>query len=133
MPPLRQRKDDISLLAEYYLNHFSQTYNRSVGGFSDAALHALRSYEWPGNVRELINVVERAVIICLEKKITTHHLPFENSTKSEEISNLNLMQMEKFYMELALKRTTGNKTRAARLLGVSRKTLIDKAKKYRLE
>lgn len=133
MPPLRRRKEDIPLMAEYYLKRFSKTYGRKVKGLSDAALLALRSYDWPGNVRELINVVERAVIICRGDHITTRHLPFENPTPEEEISNLNLLEMEKFYMDLALKRTEGNKTQAAQLLGISRKTLIDKVKKYRLE
>jgi DNA-binding NtrC family response regulator len=133
MPPLRGRKEDIPLMAEYYLNRFNQTYKRHIDGFSEAALQALRSYAWPGNVRELINVVERAVIICTEATITTSHLPFDNHLNDEKISDLSLEGMEKFYMELALKRTAGNKTQAAQLLGISRKTLIDKVKKYQLE
>jgi DNA-binding NtrC family response regulator len=133
LPPLRRRREDIPLLAEYYLKRLSHAYDRPIESISEVALEALRSYDWPGNVRELINVIERAVIICREAVITTKHLPFGQSRDDGEISSLDLVDMEKFYMELALKRTGGNKTHAAQLLGISRKTLIDKVKKYRLE
>lgn len=130
MPPLRQRKEDIPLLADYYLAHFNQDYRRTIEGLSEAALLAMRNYNWPGNVRELINVIERAVIICQEPVITTRHLPFENDRDQEELSTLHLTEMEKFYIQMALKRTSGNKSHASELLGISRKTLIDKVKKY---
>ncbi|BBO90071.1 acetoacetate metabolism regulatory protein AtoC [Desulfosarcina ovata subsp. ovata] len=133
MPPLRQRREDIPLLASYYLTQFGQRYGRSIQGLSEAALHALRRYDWPGNVRELINVIERAVIICRDDTITTADLPFDAATNEAELSDLNLVEMEKFTMDLALRRTDGNKSQAAQLLGISRKTLIEKVKKYRLE
>jgi len=79
----------------------------------------------------LINVMERAVITCSESMITTRHLPFDTRAV-EDISDLNLKDLEKFIIELALKRTSQNKTRAAELLGISRKTLIDKVKKYKI-
>jgi two-component system NtrC family response regulator len=133
MPPLRDRREDIPLLADFFLVRFKQDYKREIEGFSEAALFALRAYDWPGNVRELINVVERAVILCPEGTITTGHLPFETEITEKNISSLDLMEMEKFYMMLALKRTAGNKSQACQLLGISRKTLIDKVKKYGLE
>lgn len=129
MPPLRHRKEDIPLLAEFYLKQYSQAYGRGIEGFSEEALQALRAYDWPGNVRELVNVIERAVIICKEVAITTAHLPFDPG-QVPCISDLNLADIERFYIELALKRTAGNKSRAARLLGISRKTLIEKVKNY---
>jgi transcriptional regulator with PAS, ATPase and Fis domain len=129
MPPLRHRKQDIPLLAEFYLKHYNQAYGRVIEGFSEGALQVLRAYDWPGNVRELVNVIERAVIICKEAAVTTAHLPFDPGP-TPFISDLNLADMERFYIELALKRTVGNKTRAARLLGISRKTLIEKVKDY---
>ncbi|MBW2248968.1 MAG: sigma-54-dependent Fis family transcriptional regulator, partial [Deltaproteobacteria bacterium] len=115
IPPLRHRKEDI----------------RSITGLSESALESLMIYNWPGNVRELINVMERAVITCSESMITTRHLPFDTRAV-EDISDLNLKDLEKFIIELALKRTSQNKTRAAELLGISRKTLIDKVKKYKI-
>ncbi len=101
-------------------------------GFSDSAFMALRSYDYPGNVRELVNIIERAVITCKESKITTKCLPF-NTEETPKSSDLNLKEMEKFYIELAMKRTDNNKTQAADLLGVARKTLRDKSKKYGLD
>lgn len=131
IPPLRHRKEDIPLIADFYVRRFSQTYGRSITGLSDSALESLMIYNWPGNVRELINVMERAVITCNESMITTRHLPFDTGAVAD-ISDLNLKDLEKFYIELALKRTSQNKTRAAELLGISRKTLIEKVKKYKL-
>ena len=132
IPPLRHRKEDIPLIADFYVKRFCQVYSRSITGLSESALASMIMYDWPGNVRELINVMERAVITCRESMITTRHLPFDTRA-AEDISDLNLKDLEKFYIELALKRTSKNKTRAAELLGISRKTLIDKVKKYELE
>ncbi len=132
IPPLRDRKDDIHLIAEHYRERFARAYGCPIEGFSDNALLALRSYNYPGNIRELVNIVERAVITCKESKITTGCLPFSVET-IPRASGLNLKEMEKFYIELALKRVTDNKTKAADLLGLSRKTLIQKVKKYGLK
>lgn len=132
VPPLRNRKEDIPLIAEYYLRRFCQAFGRSIEGFSENALTALSMYDWPGNVRELINVVERAVITCKESIITTRHLPFDDPI-DEKVSGLELKDMEKLLIERTLKRTSNNKTQAAEMLGISRKTLIEKVKRYRLE
>jgi transcriptional regulator with PAS, ATPase and Fis domain len=128
IPPLRHRKDDIPIITEFYLKRFSQTYRRSIAGISTHAMLALREYHWPGNVRELINVIERAVITCQDNMITTKHLPF-GTGEDEKISDLNLRDVEKFLIDQALRRTQNNKTKAAELLGISRKTLIEKVKK----
>ena len=89
-------------------------------------------YNWPGNIRELINVVERAVITCRASIITTRQLPFDSHI-DENISIMELKDMEKLFIERTLKRTANNKTRAAELLGISRKTLIEKVKKFGIE
>jgi len=88
-------------------------------------------YDWPGNVRELINIIERAVITCKETRITCRDLPFETAS-SGKIANLNLKEMEKLYISLALQQADANKSKAAQLLGLNRKTLIEKVKKYGL-
>ncbi len=132
VPPMRNRKEDIPLIAEYYLRRFCQAFGRSIEGFSENALTALSIYDWPGNVRELINVVERAVITCKESIITTRHLPFDDPI-DENVSGFQLKDMEKLFIERTLKRASNNKTRAAEMLGISRKTLIEKVKRYRLE
>jgi len=131
IPPLRERKDDIPLIADYYLRRFCQTLRRPMVNISADAMLALREYEWPGNVRELVNVVERAVITSHGSMITTKYLPFDDSPEvHHKGSDLNLREAEKFFIGLALKRTRNNKTRAAELLGISRKTLIEKVKLY---
>ncbi|NOY68819.1 MAG: sigma-54-dependent Fis family transcriptional regulator [Deltaproteobacteria bacterium] len=132
IPPLRKRKEDIPLLADYYLNRFRKAYNRPLEGISERAIISLGLYDWPGNVRELVNVMERAVITCKGSMITTRDLPF-NTEQLDALSNFNLKEMEKFFIGLALRQTGFNKTRAADLLGISRKTLIDKVKKYRID
>jgi two-component system response regulator HydG len=132
IPPLRNRKEDISLIAEYYLRRFCQSFGKTIEGFSENALLLMSLYDWPGNVRELINVVERAVITCKAPIITSCHLPFDAHI-DENVSGLELKDIEKLFIEHTLKRTSNNKTQAAEKLGISRKTLIDKVKKYRLE
>ncbi len=132
LPPLKDRKEDIPLIADYYVNKFSKAYNRDIKGIADNATAALINYEWPGNVRELVNIIERAVITCREQFITTSHFPFETDDDAS-ISDLDLKEMEKFYIKMALKRTENNKTRAAELLSISRKTLIEKVKKYKIK
>jgi two-component system response regulator AtoC len=131
IPPLRDRKEDIPLIAEFYLKRFSEAYRRPIAGISTNAMLSLRQYDWPGNVRELINVIERAVITCHDNMITTKHLPF-GTEEHEEICDLNLGDVEKFLIRLALSRTQNNKTKAAELLGIARKTLGEKLKCYKL-
>ena len=132
VPPLRNRKEDIVLIADYYRRKFCQEFGRDIEGFTENALTALYMYGWPGNVRELINVVERAVITCKGSMITTRHLPFD-VCMDENASGMELKDMEKIFIERTLKQTSSNKTRAAEALGISRKTLIEKVKKYHLE
>ncbi len=131
VPPLRHRREDIPVIAEFYLKRLTKVYGRPIGGFSASAMLSLREYDWPGNVRELINVIERAVITCRGDMITTKHIPF-GTQDYEETSDLNLKDAEKFFIGLALRRTQNNKTKAAELLGISRKTLTDKVKTYEL-
>ena len=134
IPPLRSRKEDIRLIADFYLKKLSQTYRRPITEISGGAMLALMNYDWPGNVRELVNVIERAVITCRGEVITTGHLPFTlDQTGFSEIPDLNLKDAERCFIALALKRTQNNKTRAAELLGMNRKTLLEKMRTYRFE
>jgi DNA-binding NtrC family response regulator len=132
VPPLRDRREDIPLIAEFYLKRFSEAYRRPITSISTNAMLSMREYDWPGNVRELINVMERAVITCQNQIITTTHLPF-HTEEYERISDLNLKDGERFFIALALRRTQNNKTKAAELLGISRKTLSEKVKIYALD
>jgi len=128
IPPLRNRREDIPLIAEYYVKKISRAYRRPISGISTNAMLSLREYDWPGNVRELINVIER----CKGTMITTDHLPFDTEAY-QGISRLNLKDMEKFFIGLALRRTHNNKTKAAELLGISRKTLLEKVRGCNLD
>ncbi len=131
IPALRKRKEDSPVLTEYYFNRFKQAYRRDIEGISEKAMLALGGYDWPGNVRELVNVVERAVITCRENMITTKDLPFDVGKKFN-LSSFNLKEMERFFITMALEKTNFNKTHASEMLGISRKTLIEKVKKYNL-
>jgi DNA-binding NtrC family response regulator len=132
IPPLRERRDDIPLIAEYYRGRFNKAYHRSVKGFSEGALLGMKFHDWPGNVRELVNVVERAVITVAEGMITSQDLPFKEDA-AIQLEDLSLKEMERCYIRHALKLSGGNQSEAAQLLGIVRKTLREKMKKYGID
>ncbi len=132
MPPLRKRGDDIPLLAEKFLAHFCKKNHKRIYGFDKEALSILEVYDWPGNVRELENVIERAVILCPHDTINAECLPCklkifddEDCSHSQE---LNLPEMEKKIIKKSLDRSSWNQSKAAVLLGISRKQLRTKMK-----
>lgn len=136
LPSLRERKSDIPLLVEYYLEKFRRKYQRPITDISGDAMLFLMEYGWPGNIRELVSLMERAVITCRGGMITLDHFPFKNGNGAKrfcESSDLNLKEMERFVIGMALKRTEGNKVKAAELLGINRKTLAEKMKSYELD
>jgi DNA-binding NtrC family response regulator len=146
LPPLRDRREDIPLLVHAFLREFARTNQRNVTGLSADAQEALLRYSWPGNVRELRATIERAVVLCRGERIGLRDLPPEvqgrpvpgggdgpRSTTSGNSASLNLEAMEKAFIEQALKLTDGNVTEAARLLGISRRTLHRKIKTYNLD
>ena len=142
LPPLKKRGGDIDLLAHHFLNKFREKTGRRIEGFDPRVLEVFRQYSWPGNVRELKNVVERMVIMCEGDQINTELLPPELETKSErsprrEVSPAAspgamqpLNQVEQHYIMEVLRRTEGNKKRAAEILGIDRSTLYAKLKRY---
>ncbi len=124
IPPLRERKEDIPPLVNYYFRRFGHK-----EGISTAALDELISYEWPGNVRELINVLQRAIVLSGGRKIEKEHIVLE---KEEGLNTVGIEEMEKKMIQEALRKTGGNKKEAAKLLGISRKMLYTRLKKYGL-
>ena len=142
IPPLRARRGDIRLLAEHYLRVLSAEMKRSIPGFSRQAMQILESYSWPGNVRELEKCVKRAIILGEDRQpITVRHLPDEvksAETRATEAAvaeeGLTLRErvalLESQVIRSALLRTAGNKSEAARLLGVSYPSLLQKIKLY---
>ena len=134
LPPLRERKEDILLLVYHFLDRFIRRQGKPIDGFSPNAMKALTEYSWPGNVRELENTVERLVVFARDKTITTKDLVYSNTVLSGVLTRepLRLEEMERLHIMKVLQRTEGNKSQAARLLGIDRKTLRIKTKKYQI-
>jgi two-component system, NtrC family, response regulator HydG len=134
LPPLRERREDIPLLMKYFLNRFGSREGKVIEGFSPNAMKAFTEYHWPGNVRELENTVERLVVFARDKIITTNDLAYSNTVLSNLPMKdpLCLEEMERLHIVKVVELTEGNKTRAARLLGIDRKTLRMKMKKYQI-
>ncbi|MFN4131872.1 MAG: helix-turn-helix domain-containing protein, partial [Caldimicrobium sp.] len=145
IPPLRERKEDIPLLIEHFIQVKSKELGKSFKGFSKGFLQKLLDYPWPGNVRELVNVIERALILSPDGylsedilnlsqiKIETNNtdkLHFESDLDSSR--ELKLKELEKEIILKALKINNFNQTKTAEYLGISRKQLINKMKKYGL-
>ncbi|NNE90282.1 MAG: sigma-54-dependent Fis family transcriptional regulator [Verrucomicrobiales bacterium] len=147
MPPLRERREDIVLLANAFLKEFAEENNKPIRELTGDAIQTLIDYDWPGNVRELRTAIEHGVVMCNASKIGLRHLPpflkgesptrlfpppagDSNSTGESAPSgeNLNLAEMEKHFIRRALDRTGGNRTEAAKILGISRRTLQRKLK-----
>ncbi|MBW1805097.1 MAG: sigma-54-dependent Fis family transcriptional regulator [Deltaproteobacteria bacterium] len=137
LPPLRSRKQDIPILIDHFLDKCSRRIKRPMPEISSEAMEILKDYSWPGNVRELEHTIERILILEDTDLIRTRDLPSFISQRlgefqmfSEEL--LSLQELEKKYIRFVLKRTRGKKSRAAEILGINRKTLGMKIKKYEL-
>ena len=140
VPPLRERNEDIPLLAGHFLTTFAEKNHKPIRGFSPQAMDQLLRYAWPGNVRELMNTVERAVVLSRNEYIDEEDLPFHikdrltdaiaDSPLSTPEAGHSLEEVEKGTILKTLEFTNGNKSEAARRLGITRKTLHKKLKKY---
>ena len=138
LPPLRDRREDISLLAHAFLVEFSRERKRDIEGFSDEVISLFEAHSWPGNVRELQNVVERAVLFCRDRVITADELPVALRGEDQKASRPTQGKVEPLQMavgraevaaiQAALRSTDGRRAEAAELLGISRKTLWEKIK-----
>jgi len=150
MPPLRDRGDDVVLLAEHYARQFSREFRRPIRGLTDEARRVLTRYTWPGNVRELRNVIERAVLLTETADLDAHDFDGLSSARQASLAvdtpvergpsggfvlpadGLRLDDVEKQLITLALERTQGNQTRAAGLLGLHRDQIRYRMEKYGL-
>jgi len=133
LPPLRERKEDIPLFAQHFLHKFAQENQKEVTEFSPEAMEFLLNYDWPGNVRELENAIERAVILAKDSLVTIADLPHENMLPTRLIgSSKELREVEKNHILSVLSQTGGNYSKAARILGITRMTLYNKARDYDL-
>lgn len=137
LPPLRERADDIPLLAQYFMARFADKNNKKIKGFTPGAMDRLVRYAWPGNVRELENVIERASILLLGEHISERELPERFApARGDALTDAlttdcpTLEDVERAVILKTLKRFGGNKTEAAKALGITRKTLHAKLSKY---
>jgi len=133
MPPLRQRKQDIPLLAEHFLQRYIQETHRPVDRISREATDEMMLYDWPGNVRELQNAIERTVVVCKSRQITPEDLPIFCRTPAERSYPTRLEDVEKTHIHQILDDQQWNIARSARVLGIDRSTLYSKIKRYALQ
>jgi DNA-binding NtrC family response regulator len=139
MPPLRERRDDIPLLANHFLRKCEKQLGRTGMRFSKGAMRLMMSYAWPGNVRELDNSVERAAILAETDVLHAHDLPDKLSDKSvtapaaSDSSGMTLEELEREHIRRVLTEVQGDKVRAAQALGIHLSTLYRKVQRYRLE
>jgi nitrogen regulation protein NR(I) len=160
LPPLRERKEDIPQLIQYFLSRFTRELNKEIAGIRPESMEVLMSYSWPGNVRELENALKRALIICKGNEILPENLPKQIESSRESIFRIQevlahdleplldqlfekiinnpketqqldaISLLEKEMIERAIRRTSGNKVQAAALLGINRNTLRNKMERY---
>ena len=133
LPALRERTGDVALLAHHFLEKNKRKYQKGRLQFSMEALNAMEKYHWPGNIREIEHIVERAVILSEENEIQESDLRFGPAVTPEEtVKNLNLEATEKHLIQLALKKHTGNVSKAAKELGITRAALYRRMEKHNL-
>lgn len=145
LPPLRERTEDIELLANHFISVFNREFKKNVKKIRPEVAGALQRYSWPGNVRELRNVIERAMLLEVEDELLPEHIPTEISHCEESVgesedtpsldvlSPMSIREMEKLLIKRVLSDTGGNKSKAARILGISRQTLREKTKLYGID
>ncbi|MGM0406960.1 MAG: sigma-54-dependent transcriptional regulator, partial [Bacteroidota bacterium] len=141
IPPLRNRKEDIPELIDFYLEKFKSKYKKGGLSANPAMIKRLQNYSWPGNIRELKHTIERAVILSEDNKLsisdiyhseTTNANATETNNNSNKLTDLNLEKNEKKIIQSAINQAKGNYTKASEFLGISRRTLYNKIEKYEL-
>jgi transcriptional regulator with PAS, ATPase and Fis domain len=134
IPPLRERKDDITLLVNFFLKKYSALMNKDIKGISIDALNFMKDYHWPGNVRELENAIERAIVVCKNEIINFEDLPFHvDNIVTSDNADRSLNALEKKYIKKLLDENKWNISRTAEILEIDRVTLYNKISKYALK
>jgi transcriptional regulator with PAS, ATPase and Fis domain len=134
IPPLRERREDIPILINHFINKFNMTLNKNIKGYDNSFIDPLLNYDFPGNVRELQNIIERAINICESDKLTIDHLPEYLFEKKFDFKKyINLEDIKRDYIEKILLECDFNISKAAKKIGISRPTLYKIIKKYKLE
>jgi len=136
IPPLRERREDIPLLAEHFAQRISSELGKDISGISGPALKVLIAYDWPGNVRELENVIERAIVTCRNGMLDEQDFSWlqrrPGSLEDWEVPEVSLDELERRAIIAALERKHGNVKEASAALGIDRSTLYDKLKHYEI-
>ncbi|MFH1320896.1 MAG: sigma-54 dependent transcriptional regulator, partial [Bacteroidota bacterium] len=138
LPPLRERKDDIPLLAGHFIKIFNRKFKKNIQGITDKALECLINYTWPGNIRELKNIIERLIVLKDEGLVDKKDLPFDIFIKCYEAGNCKMegrlkkasASFQKQYIEAVLERVNGNQIKAAEILGIHRNALFNKIREF---
>jgi len=138
LPPLRDKKEDIQLLVDHFINRFNHLHNKNISCVTNEVTTLLLAYDYPGNVRELENIIEHCFVLCEGEIIETRHLPASvcPDLKTEKIEGgrpATIKQMEIVLIKQALRRNKGNKTAAARELGIDKSTLFRKIKAFEID
>ncbi len=145
LPPLRDRKEDIPLLADYFIEFFNREFKKKIKKISPEVESRLQAYSWPGNVRELRNVIERAILLEAEEELLPEHIPVDlgvmetesnaapDGTDLRGLYPMSIRDMERLLICRTLDETDGNKSKASRILGISRQTLREKTKLYDMD
>ena len=133
IPPLRERREDIVILAQSFLREIARTTDRTCVELTGEAMESLLEHEWPGNVRELFNALERATIVCEHGLIRAQDLSLARRVPPRMVDSTNLAAIERHAIARVIRDVNGNKARAARTLGISRTQLYTRLRKYGLE
>jgi transcriptional regulator with PAS, ATPase and Fis domain len=133
LPPLRERKEDIPELVEFFLKKYNLKYCKGILGVTPVAMNKLVSHSWPGNVRELQHAIEKAVILSAGQELTPDDFLFNRKSNTvPETNSLNLEENEKQLVSRAIEKHRGNLSQAAKSLGINRSTLYEKIRRYGL-
>jgi DNA-binding NtrC family response regulator len=132
LPPLRDRREDIPLLAQHFLKAHVERYRKSITGFDDAALEAMKNYGWPGNVRELDHSVERGVLMAQSKVLRMSDLALNAGQSAPRLDDMSLEEVESYLIKKTLARCEGNARQAAEELGLSRSAFYRRLERYKL-
>lgn len=132
VPPLSECGEDILPLAEFFMRHFSEKHRKPIRGFNSLAAVSLQKYPWPSNIRELKNCIQRAVLLSADGWISLEGLNLDLTVGREETASLSEEEKEKRLLLKTLEEAEGNRARTARMLGISRTSLYEKLKKYRI-
>jgi DNA-binding NtrC family response regulator len=132
LPPLRERREDIALLAQHFLKAHVERYRKAITGFDDGALEAMRDYAWPGNVRELDHAVERGVLMTQGKVVRAPDLGLNAGQAAPRLEDMSLEEVEAFLIKKTLARCDGNARQAAEQLGLSRSAFYRRLERYKL-